>query len=119
MLLELRLASFELHRVILASYRRPSHLHESGWRIEMNGTAKSCLGNAPAMRNFHWHQQRIAGFEAHALAANLGDELTRQNVEPLILRMVHVERSSTIGKMGLRRKDKHSQPPIRVRGPND
>jgi hypothetical protein len=38
-----------------------------------------------------WHQQGIAGFQTHALAANLGDEFTRHDIDPFILLVMHMK----------------------------
>jgi hypothetical protein len=70
------------------------------------------------MRNFHRHQQRIAGLEAHALAANFGDEFASQDIEPLILQVMHVKRRAAVRMMVTDRKHVGRQPTIGVRGTN-
>ena len=41
-------------------------------------------GSFPAVRDFHRHQQGIAKLQTHMLAANFGDEFTRQDVGDLM-----------------------------------
>lgn len=81
----------------------------------MDGAAMSGLRNGPAMRHFHRHQQRITGFEAHPLAPNLCDEFARQDIEPLILLVMHVKRRTAVRMMVSDRKHIGRQPTIGVR----
>lgn len=58
----------------------PGNSHQASRSIEMDGAAMRLTGNAPAMRDFHRHEERVAGFEAKALTANFSDEFTSQYV---------------------------------------
>lgn len=115
MLLELRLPSLQVLRVFVSRDRRPIHFHEASRTVEVDCAAMRGLRNGPAMRNFHRHQQRIAGFEAHPLAANLGDEFARQDIKLLILLVMYVKRRTTVRMMVSNRKQIGRQPSIGVR----
>jgi len=54
---------------------------------------------SPTMRNFHRHQKRIARFETRVRAANFGDEFASQDIEPLILLVMHVKRRAPVRMM--------------------
>jgi hypothetical protein len=82
----------------------------------MNSATMRVLRYAPAVRDFHRHQQGIAGLQTHALAAHFGDEFTRHDIDPFILFVMHMKRSALIGLMITWRKDKDGKAPLRVRG---
>jgi hypothetical protein len=73
------------------------------------------LRHTPAVRDFHRHQQRIAGLQTHALGANFGDELTRDK-DPFILLVMHVKRAPLVRMMVSWGKDKDCKAPLRVGG---
>src|SRR5277367_1375173 len=116
---ELRLARFLILRICVLRNGRPVHLHQASGRIEMNGAAVLFLRHTPAVWQFHRHQQGIARFQAHALAAYFGNELARQDVKPLILLVMHVKRSAAIWVMVSRRKHKDGTAPLGVGRTND
>ena len=116
--LELRLPKLQLLWVIFSRERRPLHFHEAGRAVEVDCAAMRRLRHSPAMRNFHRHQQRIARFEAHTPAANFGDEFASQNIEPLVLLVMHVKRRTAVRMMLSDREHICRQPTIGVRGSN-
>ena len=73
---KLRFACFLIPRIFALSNRRPFFLHSCGRCVEMNSATMRVLRYAPAVRDFHRHQQGIAGLQTHALAAHFGDEFT-------------------------------------------
>lgn len=85
----------------------------------MNGAAVLVLCHTPAVWYFHRHQQGIARFQAHALAAYFGNELACQDPKPLILLVMHVKRSAAIWVMVSCRKHKDGKPPLGVGRTND
>jgi hypothetical protein len=49
------------------------------------------------MRHLHGHQERVARLEPHTLAAHLCYELTTEDIKPLVLLVMNVQRSATVG----------------------
>jgi hypothetical protein len=66
----------------------------------MDGTARLWERVAPAVRDFHRHQQGIAGFETIAFAAHLGDKFPTQNVKPFVLFVMKMQRCARVSGVG-------------------
>lgn len=70
-------------------------LHFSGWREGDEEPAGSTADAGPDVRNAARSKSGVAGVEGNALVAYLGDVLTFENVEPLVLMGMNVAGRTT------------------------
>jgi hypothetical protein len=76
-------------------------------------------GDAPAVRNAHWHQERVALLKADSLAADLCNKFACRDVNPLILRMMQVKWRAGVRFMLTEGNDKGREPSHGIEGTND
>ena len=72
-------------------------LHLAGGRERDEDSAEALAGEEPAVRDLAGGEEGVAGDEDRANAAYLHDELSFEDVEPLVLMEVHVEGSASFG----------------------